>query len=126
MSDAPQVVVVEASEGPRLSLVGEGGEAHAIIWPGMGAELRSFHRIYVPGGGRTVDLRHPGESAYYVISGGGEIVDLDLNVTTALVEGSTVHIDGGTGYAIVGTGTGIEVVGGPAPPDPSLYELLEA
>ena len=47
------VVIVDAATGPSLDIVQEGGSARAVIWPGMGAELRSLHMIALEPTGLT-------------------------------------------------------------------------
>ncbi|MSO42021.1 MAG: hypothetical protein EXQ70_09065 [Solirubrobacterales bacterium] len=119
-----EVAVVDAQLGPELAIIDRGGSARAIIWPGMGAELRSMHTISLGVQGRTIRLTHPSEAVYYVISGSGAVC-IDPNAPKeALVEGSMVHIDPGTAYALCASSDGMELVGGPAPADPALYESL--
>jgi mannose-6-phosphate isomerase-like protein (cupin superfamily) len=117
-----EVVVATADQGPRLAFVAGEGTARAVIWPGMGAELRSMHRISLAGRSRTIPLTHPSEAVYYVISGGGEAVDGDTGEGGALIQGSMVHVDAGTPYELVAGDEGMELIGGPCPADPSLYE----
>lgn len=119
MSD--QVVIVDAHSGPELDLVAEGGSARAVVWPGMGAQLRSMHRISLEPGGRTRPVSHPGEAVFYVISGTGRVDDSTAGMSEQLVEGSMVHVEPGTAYALVAGEEGIEIVGGPSPVDPALY-----
>jgi mannose-6-phosphate isomerase-like protein (cupin superfamily) len=116
------VAVVDAAEGPALSIVAAGGKAHAIIWPGMGARLRSLHALSLEAGGETVMLQHPGEAVYYVIQGEGEVLDRSQDGTRRIAEGSMVHVEPRTPYSFRAGNGGIELVGGPAPPDRSLYE----
>jgi quercetin dioxygenase-like cupin family protein len=123
MSARPaEVVVTGSEEGPELGIVAGGGSARAVIWPGMGARLRSMHRISLAPESRTIELTHPSDAVYYVISGGGEAVDRTAGERGALVEGSMVHVDAGTAYELVAGGDGMELVGGPCPADESLYE----
>ena len=117
-----EVVVATTDQGPQLAIVAGEGTAHAVIWPGMGAELRSMHRISLAGRSRTTPLTHPADAVYYVISGGGEAVDGDTGEGGALIEGSMVHVDAGTPYELVAGDEGMELIGGPCPADPSLYE----
>lgn len=117
-----EVVVATADQGPRVGIVAGEGTARAVIWPGMGAELRSMHRISLAGRSRTTPLTHPSDAVYYVISGGGEAVDGDTGEGGALIEGSMVHVDAGTPYELVAGDEGMELIGGPCPADPSLYE----
>ena len=120
--DAPRVQVLDAEGGPELPLVEGGGSATAVIWPGMGADLRSMHRISLADGGSTIRMSHPSDAVYYVISGSGEVSDGGGGDPQALVEGSMVHVDAGTPYVLRGGPEGLEAVGGPAPADPALYE----
>lgn len=122
MSELREVVVTGVGSGPELSIVdGEGG-ARAVIWPGMGARLRSMHRISLGRDARTIELTHPSDAVYYVIEGGGSAVDRSSGDESALVEGSMVHVDAGTPYALVAGAEGMELVGGPCPADDALYE----
>jgi mannose-6-phosphate isomerase-like protein (cupin superfamily) len=118
------VVVPGAGEGPELDIVAGEGTARAVIWPGMGATLRSLHRLSLGADARTVELTHPSDAVYYVISGGGSAVDRTTGERSALVEGSMVHVDAGTPYELVAGGGGMELVGGPCPADASLYERV--
>jgi quercetin dioxygenase-like cupin family protein len=120
----PRIQVVEAA-GPRLDIVAGGGTAEAVVWPGMGAELRSMHLIRLAAGARTTDLAHPSEAAYYVIAGDGGVADLDRDVEFKLTAGSMVHADAGDRYRFQAGTAGLDVVGGPCPPDPALYESIE-
>jgi mannose-6-phosphate isomerase-like protein (cupin superfamily) len=117
-----EVVVASAAEGPELAIVAGEGSARAVIWPGMGAQMRSMHRISLAGRSRTTPLTHPSDAVYYVISGGGEAVDGETGQSGRLIEGSMVHVDAGTPYELVATDEGMELIGGPCPADPSLYE----
>ena len=126
MSDKPLVQVLDADVGPELPIVEGEGRAHAIIWPGVGATMRSMHRISLGGGAATTELRHPGEAVYYVIEGAGEAVDPSDGESHDLVLGSMIHVEPGTAYVIRAGSEGLELVGGPSPPDPALYEGLES
>ena len=110
-------------ERPALPLVVGAGRAEAIIWPGMGASHRSLHRFELVAGDATVPQQHPGEAAYHVNRGEVEVEDLDAAVSSPLREGSMIHIDPRTTYRLVAR-TDAEVIGGPCPPDPALYEHL--
>jgi mannose-6-phosphate isomerase-like protein (cupin superfamily) len=120
------VVVVGAGEGRELDVVAGRGSARAVVWPGMGARLRSMHRISLAPGSRTIEMAHRSDAVYYVMSGGGEAVDRRTGTLDALVEGSMAHIDAGTPYELVAGGDGMELVGGPCPADASLYEAAGA
>lgn len=122
MTEAPsEVAVIEADDGPELSIIRGAGRAYAVVWPGMGANLRSMHRISLAPGSRTVVMKHLSEAVYYVISGAGGAADGHVGATRPLIEGSMIHVDAGTPYELIGGHDGIELVGGPAPADPSLY-----
>lgn len=120
MNDEERVRILDAGSGPEVDLVAEGGSAYAIVWPGIGVQLRSMHRISLGPFGRTRQLRHPGEAVYYVVSGSGSVVD--AGVATDLVEGSMVHVEPQTTYEFEAESDGLELIGGPAPADPQLYE----
>lgn len=125
MAERDAVQILDAGpDCPRLDIVEGDGEARAVVWPGTGATLRSLHRIALAPGSRTIALTHPSETVYYVIEGGGEAVDLDLDETHALVEGAMAHLDPGTAHRLRAGDGGMVVVGGPCPPDPALYERL--
>lgn len=111
-------------DSPELPIVEGEGSACAIVWPGVGATFRSMHRISLGAGARTVELRHPMEAVYYIIAGGGSVRDGAAQAGTALTEGSMIFVEPGTRYAIEAGAEGIEVLGGPCPPDPVLYEGL--
>lgn len=122
--DRVQVVRGSGAAVP-LPLVASGGEAVAVVWPGVGSKHRSMHRLLLQSGGCTVDLRHPSESVYYVRSGSATVVDADSGGQQSLVEGSIVHVDPSTAHRFEAGADGAEIVGGPCPPDPSIYESRE-
>ncbi len=124
MSALEQIQVLELERGPALAIVSGEGSAHAVVWPGMGARLRSIHRIQLRRGARTITMHHLSEAVYYVVDGSGEAIDVDDGDVQELRGGSMVHIDAGTAYAISAGEDGISLVGGPSPPDPALYEGL--
>ena len=111
-------------DSPELPIVEGEGSARAIVWPGVGARFRSMHRISLGAGARTAELRHPMEAVYYIIAGGGSVRDGAAADATALIEGSMIFVEPGTRYAIEAGAEGIEVLGGPCPPDPALYAGL--
>jgi quercetin dioxygenase-like cupin family protein len=121
----PRIQVLPAT-GPQLDIVEAGSSAEAIVWPGMGAELRSMHLITLAPGARTSDLEHPSEAAYYVIEGDGGVADIAKGVEFKLTTGSMVHADAGDGYRFQAGAAGLRIVGGPCPPDPALYASLGA
>lgn len=117
-----EIQVVALDQGPALELVEGEGHAHAVIWPGTGARLRSIHRIELAAGSRTIPMRHPSDAVYYVMEGSGEVLDLDEGVSQSLRPGSMAHVDRGTNYRFGAGDAGLSLVGGPSPPDPALYE----
>lgn len=130
-----QIRILEAGKGPALPIVEGGGYATAVIWPGMGAQLRSIHMIRLEPGARTIELSHPFEAVYSVTDGSGEAlaagartggVALDAGARAGypLRDGSMVHIDAGTAYAFRAGPEGMSLFGGPSPPDPALYQHL--
>jgi quercetin dioxygenase-like cupin family protein len=100
---------------------GPSGEARAIVWPGMGARHRSMHHIRLPAGAATVPQRHPSEAVYYVIGGTGTVEDLDAGASHALRAGAFAHITPNSRYRFVAGGAELVCVGGPCPPDSTLY-----
>ncbi|MCY4621379.1 MAG: cupin domain-containing protein [bacterium] len=108
---------------PELPIVERGGRAWAVVWPGVGAYLRSMHRISLLPGGRTVVMEHPTEAVYYVMSGTGAVAGPDGD-RRALSTGAMAHVSPGTAYLLESGENGAEIVGGPCPADPSLYAHL--
>lgn len=125
MSEDRVQVVRGAASDVSLPLVASGGEAVAVVWPGVGSVHRSMHRLLLQAGGCTIDLRHPSESVYYIRSGSATVVDADSGEHQSLVEGSMVHVDPSTAHRFEAGAEGAEIVGGPCPPDPSIYETQE-
>lgn len=117
-------VVDAAVDCPEIPIVQGDGNAKAVIWPGTGAIHRSMHLVTLGAGARTVDLRHDGDAAYYVIRGSGRVVALASGEAFALAEGGMVHIDAGDRYRLEADADGMTVVGGPCPADTSLYAHL--
>lgn len=121
MSSPAQIQVLAADRGPSVELLEEDGSAVAIVWPEMGATLRSLHAISLPSGARTLKLCHPGEAVYYVIRGAGQALDVGDGNAQTLIAGSMIHVEPGTPYVLSAGADGMSLVGGPAPPDPALY-----
>jgi mannose-6-phosphate isomerase-like protein (cupin superfamily) len=117
-------VIAESDNLASLPIVEQAGTAKALVWPGMGAHLRSMHRISLSIGGRTVALRHPMEAVYYVIAGAVTVTDLDTGSDQDVWPGGMVLIDPGTRYSMSSNADGCELVGGPCPADPKIYEGL--
>ena len=124
MEAAEQIQIVGLDQGPPLAIVEGDGRAHAVIWPGTGARLRSIHRIDLGEGARTIELSHPSEAVYYVADGTGEAIDTGADERQAIRRGSMVHVEPGTTYVLSAGEQGMSLVGGPSPPDPALYEGL--
>jgi quercetin dioxygenase-like cupin family protein len=120
-----RVRVLDSGDGPELSIVASRGAARAIVWPGIGAELRSMTQIVLEANGETFEMTHPGEAVYYVAAGEGEVVDGSRDLAESLVEGSMFHVEPGTPYLLRAGGGGMTLLGGPAPADPALYEGIE-
>lgn len=116
-------IIDTASSGAALPIIEKNGEARAVLWPGNGARFRSFQLISLFEGGSTDALRHASDCVYYVISGEGEIVDLDSDEVSPLGEGTMIHIDAGDSYRLRSK-AGMKMLGGPCPPDPALYATL--
>jgi quercetin dioxygenase-like cupin family protein len=108
--------------GPSLPVLAGGGSARAVIWPGIGAAARSVHLIQLAPSSGTVRLEHPAESVYYVLDGSGTVAGDGPAPATPLVPGSMVHVGPGTGYRFGAGPAGLEIFGGPCPPDPALYD----
>jgi quercetin dioxygenase-like cupin family protein len=109
---------------PPLPLIEGAGRAVALVWPGVGAHQRSMHHLALQPGDRSVTQRHDQEAVYYVKTGGGSVRDPDAGTSERLVEGAMIHIEPGTRYRFEAGGTGLELLGGPCPPDPALYAHL--
>jgi mannose-6-phosphate isomerase-like protein (cupin superfamily) len=118
--------VIDADERcPELQIVQGEGVARAVIWPGIGAAARSMHRITLRRGARTTSLRHPMEAVYYVISGMALVEDQTDGAPVRLRPGSMVFVEPDTPYVFAAQGDRVEIVGGPCPPDESLYDGLK-
>ena len=122
--DKVQVVAVD-DRCPILPIVEGDGAARAVIWPGMGAEARSMHRITLNPGARTERLRHPMEAVYYVISGVASVHDGANGTSEQLRPGSMAFVEPNTVYVLSAGRERVDLVGGPCPPDRSLYQHLQ-
>ncbi len=116
-----EVRIVDGAKGPQLRLVDGGGSAWAVLWPGMGARHRSFHRITLAPHARTVEQCHPMEAVYYVNAGTAVVTDAGDGSRHKVGEGAMVHVEPGTSYTFEAGPQGGELLGGPCPPDPLLY-----
>jgi quercetin dioxygenase-like cupin family protein len=121
MAGADEIQVLDLTAGPELAIVEGEGAARAVVWPGMGASLRSLHTISLAAGAHTVELSHPSEAVYYAASGTGTAVDTASGDEHELVAGAMVHIDAGTPYVLRAGTAGLELLGGPSPADERLY-----
>ncbi len=125
MSEITAVRVLDAGAScPELPIVEGGGVARAVVWPGVGAELRSMHRLQLASGAQTVVLRHPMEAVYYVMNGSGTALEPGDAAGQPLIEGSMVHIEPATAYLFRAGPEGLEILGGPCPADMSMYARL--
>jgi quercetin dioxygenase-like cupin family protein len=122
-SDTTRVLTLD-DNCPALKLVEGDGRAVALVWPGTGAAQRSMHHIALHPGDHTVPQRHAQEAVYYVKSGAGSVLDPEAGTRDDLVEGSMIHIEPGTAYRFKAGIEGLELLGGPCPPDPDLYAHL--
>ena len=85
-----KVQLLNAAKGSAILPIVEGsGTAWAVVWPGVGAQSRSLHRISLACRARTVELRHPMEAVYYVIDGTAVVVDTSNDSHQELVKAST-------------------------------------
>src|SRR5262245_26030330 len=96
---SPVTVLDSDDRCPRLPIVKGDGKALAVVWPGVGAKMRSMCRIALESGSSTVQLSHPMEAVYYVIEGAGTVTDASAGAMRNIVEGSMIHIEPGTRYA---------------------------
>lgn len=116
-----EVQVFSSEDGcPSLPIVEGPGEALAIVWPGVGASLRSLHKISLQAGGKTIRMKHPGEAVYYVVNGSVSVSDDTAGYL--VTKGAMVFIEPGTAYTMAAHDGATELIGGPCPPDPTLYE----
>lgn len=121
MATNQEIQVVDLEQGPALAIVEGEGRAHAVIWPEMGGELRTIHRIELAAGAHTIPLRHPSDAVYYVMEGSGEALDVTDDAAHSLRPGAMAHVDAGTTYVFAAGENGLSLVGGPSPADPRLY-----
>jgi len=125
MRERGSVRVLDSGEGcPELPLVETGGIARAVVWPGVGAEMRSMHRIELAPGGRTRPQSHAMEAVYFVVSGAASVSGTDPGPAQPLVTGSMVHVGPNTAYVFEAGADGALILGGPCPADPALYRAL--
>lgn len=118
---ATTMVIDGSAAGQTLPILKGPGEACAVIWPGMGAQKRSFIRIVLEAGTETRTLQHPAEAVYFVLGGGGQVAG-GGEPSRSLSVGSIVHVDPGTSYRFAGGGDGMKLFGGPCPYDAQLAD----
>ncbi|MDR5684439.1 MAG: hypothetical protein QN163_10535 [Armatimonadota bacterium] len=117
------IQVLNEDGAPRLPLLEGDGRFVALVWPGVGARHRSLHLISLLPGTRTVRLLHAeSEAVYCAIRGCGFVLDEQTGQEQPIAEGAMFHVTEGTPYRIRAGQRGLVCVGGPCPPDPSLYE----
>lgn len=124
MSERRVRLFADSPDCPPVPMVASGGTARAVVWPGVGAHLRSLHHLTLEPGGATVELRHPGEAVYYVVDGAATVHDGAMASAQDLLQGAMVHVEPGTPYRFVAGPDGADLVGGPSPADPALYARL--
>jgi mannose-6-phosphate isomerase-like protein (cupin superfamily) len=127
MSSSPSAkirVIDSAADWPEIPILDGEGNAKVVMWPGNGAVVRSFHLISMKEGTSTTPLRHGSDCVYYIIEGAGAVVDLVTGKRSPLIEGSMIHIDAGDQYRLTATAGGLRVIGGPCPPDETLYSQI--
>lgn len=116
------IQVIDAVHSQEIPIVDGIGNAKVVVWPGMGAQYRTFQIITLGQHSKTVQLRHPkSDAAYYVFKGAGRVVDVTTGESQDLMEGGMVHIDANDSYQFVASASGMHVLGGPCPADVSLY-----
>jgi mannose-6-phosphate isomerase-like protein (cupin superfamily) len=125
MPDAARVLESDKN-CPTLALVEGAGRAHAVAWPGVGSTLRSMTRFWLGPSARTVSQEHEMEAVYYVIAGEGVVNDADAGTSQPLAAGAMAHVEPRTTYQFRAGASGMELIGGPCPPDPALYRRLAA
>ncbi len=118
-------ILRDDEDAPELPIVEREGRAWVVVWPGLDAHLRSIHHISLGPAGRTVQLEHPMESVYYVMSGGATASDNSFDRRLDLSAGSMAHIGADTRYVFEAGPEGAELIGGPCPADERLYSHLE-
>ncbi|HEY7536639.1 MAG TPA: cupin domain-containing protein [Gaiellaceae bacterium] len=116
--EPPDVAILR--DRRELAIVGSGGRAWAIAWPGTGSHLRAMHRLELDAGGETAALAHESEAVYFVVEGEGTVDDLHEDAERSVAAHRMVYVPRRTGYRFRAS-TPLVVVGGPCPPDLTLY-----
>ncbi|ATW27769.1 cupin domain-containing protein [Candidatus Formimonas warabiya] len=106
----------------RIPLV-PGGDARAVVWPGMGGKNASLHYVVMKPGQENVPHVHKmSEDIIYVIQGQGVAVDLDQGTEHPFTKGSVIYVPPGIQHTVKATGTeDYIVVGTLAPADTEMY-----
>jgi mannose-6-phosphate isomerase-like protein (cupin superfamily) len=116
------IQVIDAVHAREIPIVDGIGNAKVVVWPGMGAQYRTFQIITLGQHAKTVELCHPkSDAAYYVFKGQGKVVDIASGASQELGEGGMVHIDANDRYQFLASSSGMRILGGPCPADLSLY-----
>lgn len=104
--------------------IGEGCRGQALVWPGMGSIYRTMNYLEIPSKRKTKEFVHTdSEAAYFTVQGTGNIIDLDSGEAFELRRGKMILVEPGTRYQFEAEeGESLICVGGPCPPDNSLYE----
>lgn len=101
-----------------------GGDARAVVWPGMGAKNACVHYVVMkPGQENMPHVHRHSEDIIYVIQGEGVAVDFDSGTEQPFTKGSVIYVPPGTHHTIKATGKeDYIVVGTLAPIDTEFYD----
>ena len=101
-----------------------GGQAKAIIWPGMGAKNCALHYVVMkPGQENIPHVHQESEDIIFVIQGKGVVVDLDHGKEYPFGPGSVIYIPPGIRHTVKSYGPeDYIVVGAQSPFDLDLYK----
>jgi len=112
-----RIDVISAASGRAVDLTEGQGEAYVVVGPHSGAEHRTMAVVRLADGAATATMTHPGEAVWYVVRGEG-VARPEQGEELELDEGSMVHVEPGAAYSLAAGEKGLELIGGPAPPDP--------
>ncbi|CEP69178.1 RmlC-like jelly roll fold [Moorella glycerini] len=101
----------------------DGGEAKAIVWPGMGAKNCALHYVVMkPGQENIPHVHRESEDIIFVVQGRGVVVDLDNGKEYEFEPGSVIYIPPGIRHTVKCFGPDdYIVVGAQSPFDMDLY-----
>ncbi len=101
-----------------------GGDARAVVHPGMGAKNAGVNFVKMkPGQANVPHMHEKSEDIMYVISGEGYCEDFDTGIKHPFHKHMIVFVEPGTKHAMVATGTEeYIVVGTLAPADTTLLK----